>query len=99
MTPEVRRNNTHDVRSPLITLAPKKNIPNDVTKVRRSKPLAELTTGYKTEAARGKAEEKNLDKPKKKKKSKNAKDLVQEFEAEVIDTKAPPPPKLPLQTI
>jgi hypothetical protein len=87
------------VDPPLNIMAAKKAIPKYVIEVRRSKRLADLTARYKTEEAKDKAEEKTLDKPKKKKKSKNAKDLTQEFEAEVIDTKAPPPPELPLQTI
>jgi hypothetical protein len=73
--------------------------PLDVTNVRRSKRLADLTTGYKTEEAKDKAEKKIQLITQKKRKSKKAKELMQEFKAKIIVSRAPPPPELPIGTI
>ena len=65
------------------------NAPLDVNDLRRSRRLASLSVGFKYEAAANKA--KNI--------SNCQKNLNTEFEHEVRDPTAPPPPELPLGTI
>jgi hypothetical protein len=67
--------------------AKKSIIPKDVNEVRRSKRTAELTAGYRMKMQRTKEKKRFRTKPRRKK-SKSAKDPMQEFEAEVIDTQA-----------
>ena len=67
----------------------KANAPFDVNDLRHSRRLAGLSVGFKNEAATNKA--KGI--------SNCQKNLNTEFEHEVRDPTAPPPPELPLGTI
>jgi hypothetical protein len=85
--------------------------PVDVKEVRRSRRIAVIAAGYKdknvVEAALAREAEKDMqknnkeekEKGKKKATSKMTKNLSHEFEADVIDKSAPPPPELHIKTI
>ena len=75
--------------TPAINKRKKVNAPLDVNELRRSRRLAGLSVGFKNEAAANKA----------KIISNCQKNLNTEFEHEVRDPTAPPPPDLPLGTI
>ena len=75
--------------TPAINKRKKVNAPLDVNELRRSRRLAGLSVGVKNEAAPNKA--KKMDKCKK--------NLNSEFEHEIRDPTASPPPELPLNTI
>jgi hypothetical protein len=65
--------------------------PVDVKEVRRSRRIAGLNVGFKDKAAADKAHEA---------KDKSAKKCLSlEYEVEIIDPAAPPPPALPMGTI
>jgi hypothetical protein len=86
--------------------------PVDVKEVRRSRRIAVIAAGYKdknaADAALAREAEKDMQKNHKAEKEKGKKktvskmtkkNLSHEFEADVIDKSAPPPPELPIKTI
>jgi hypothetical protein len=88
--------------------------PVDVKEVRCSRRIAVINAGYKdkeaVDAALAREVEKNMQKNNKKVKEKEKdkkkivtrmtkKNLTKEFEVDVIDKSAPPPPELPIKTI
>jgi hypothetical protein len=86
--------------------------PVDVKEVRRSRRIAVITAGYKdknaADAALAREAEKDMQKSNKAEKEKGKKkatskttrkNLSHEFEADVVDKSAPPPPELPIKTI
>ena len=75
--------------SPAVNKRKKVNAPLDVQDLRRSRRLAGLSVGFKDQAAANKA----------KKMTNCKKNLSADFEFELRDPRAAPPPELPLATI